>query len=59
VTPEEHIALLVHFLEREVVRLPCLQPKKVGTIGADHLTAAVAVGCRHCVCTPSLDRDCG
>lgn len=31
ITPEEHIPLLVHFLEREVVRLPCLQPKKVGT----------------------------
>lgn len=29
VTPEEHIPKLVHFLEQEVVRLPCLQPKKV------------------------------
>lgn len=28
-TPEEHIPLLVHFLEREVMRLPCLNPKKV------------------------------
>jgi hypothetical protein len=36
ITPEEHIPLLVHFLEREVVRLPCLQPKKVGTACAAH-----------------------
>jgi hypothetical protein len=36
ITPEEHIPLLVHFLEREVVRLPCLQPKKVGTACTAH-----------------------
>jgi hypothetical protein len=33
ITPEEHIPLLVHFLEREVVRLPCLQPKKMRVVG--------------------------
>lgn len=33
VTPEEYIPKLVHFLEQEVVRLPCLQPKKMRVVG--------------------------
>ena len=44
VTPEEHVALLVHFLEQEVVRLPCLQPKKVSSI--DRMTTFSCSGGR-------------